>query len=441
MAGSGASNVRRRRALLLFGTAAGFQLIASGPAAASGFYLQEQSVRGWGRANSGEVADTGPGSLWWNPAAIAGEEERSATFGATGILPTGRVRDEGTLIDRPGMAPAPVGGDPVMKNPVLKGGFPTSAFALPLGDRVAVGLAVSSPFSFTTDYDETGWQRYSTIRTRLITIDLQPSVAVKATDWLSLGAGLNLEYSDAYLSSALPNLAAGSPDGKLILKGKGWDLGWSAGLQLKPARRLTIGLAYKSAVRHKLNGTAEVRGLEGPLAVRNFEGDTVVRFSTPWQLIVGARAGIGERTTLNVQAVRFGWSKFERLDIEGPLTTFIPQGYKDVWSLAFGIDQQVSERLTVRAGIQFDQTPTRDVRRDPRVPDADRVNYAAGASFRLSDHMMLEAAASLTDFENSPITRDELFYAGTPAETAVLSNGRATGQRAIVLSVGGRLNF
>ena len=441
MVGRSGLGARKARLLLLFGTAAALQLTPANPALASGFYLQEQSVRGWGRANSGEVADSGPASLWWNPAAIAGEEHSSASFGLTGILPSGTVRDEGTTIDRPGLAPAPVGGPGVMRDPVQKGGLPANAGALVLNDRVAIGFALSSPFSFTTDYDPDGWQRYSTIRTRLITLDLQPSIAVKATDWLHLGAGINLQYSDAYLSSALPNLAADAPDGRLVLKGKGWDLGWSAGLQLRPAKRLSIGIAYKSAVKHKLDGTAEVRGLEGPLAPRNLEGDTVVRFSTPWQLIVGARAGVTKRTTLNLQAVRFGWSRFERLDIEGPLTTFIPQGYKDIWSLAAGVDHEVSERLTLRAGIQFDQTPTRDVRRDPRVPDADRVNFAAGGSYRLSNRLVVDAAASYTDFEASPITRDELFYAGTPAETFVATEGRAVGQRALVLSIGGRFEL
>ena len=142
--------------VLLFGTAAALQLIAAAPANAGGFYLQEQSVRGWGRANSGEVADTGPGSLWWNPAAIAGIEASEAAFGLTAILPLGRVSDEGTLIDRPGAPPAPVGGAPRMRDPVLKGVLPTNSAALRLSDRLALGLAVSSPFSFTSDYDEEG---------------------------------------------------------------------------------------------------------------------------------------------------------------------------------------------------------------------------------------------------------------------------------------------
>lgn len=434
----------RRRAegrLLLFGTTAGLVMTAAGTAQAAGFYLQEQSVRGWGRANSGEVADQGAASLWWNPASIAGATEREAVFGATGILPSGKVEDAGTLIDRPGVAPAPVGGLSGLRDPIVRGVAPHNAFALPLGDKVAVGFAVTAPFSFTSDYDPSGWQRYSAIRSRLLTLDFQSSVAVKATDWLSVGAALNLQYSDAWLSNALPNLAPGSADGRLRLTGSGWDWGWTAGLQLRPADRVTIGLAYKSAIEHKLEGPVEISGLAGPLAARNLKARTVARFTTPWQLTAGARLGVTESLTLNAQAVHFGWSKFDRIEIAAPISNAIVQNYKDTWNLAVGIDQAVGKRLTLRAGVQLDPTPTRDSGRDPRVPDADRVNYNVGATYRLNAHMTLDAAAGLTDLENSPISRDERFYAATPAQTDILTDGRARSQSVLVIALGGRMSF
>jgi long-chain fatty acid transport protein len=427
--------------LLLFGTTAILIVTGSGTAEAAGFYLQEQSVRGWGRANSGEVADQGPASLWWNPAAIAGATEREAAFGATGILPTGRVDDEGTLIDRPGAPPAPVGGLSQLRDPIVRGVAPNNAFALPVGDRIAIGLAVTAPFSFTSDYDPSGWQRYSAIRSRLLTLDFQPSVAVKATEWLSLGAALNVQYSDAWLSNALPNLAPGSADGRLRLTGNGWDWGWSAGLQLRPSERVSIGIAYKSAVEHKLEGPVEISGLEGPLAARNVQARTVARFTTPWQLTAGARLGVAKGLTLNVQAVHFGWSKFDRIEIAAPISNAIVEDYKDTWSLAVGFDQALGERLTLRAGVQIDPTPTRDAGRDPRVPDGDRVDYNVGATFRLSGRMSIDAAAGYTDLENSPISRDERFYAGTPAQTDILTDGRAHGQHVLVFALGGRMSF
>jgi long-chain fatty acid transport protein len=415
--------------------------MTAGSAHAAGFYLQEQSVRGWGRANSGEVADQGAASLWWNPAAIAGATEREAVFGATGILPTGTIDDAGTLIDRPGAPPVPVGGLSRLRDPIVRGVAPHNAFALPLGDRVALGLTVTAPFSFTSDYDPSGWQRYSAIRSRLLTLDFQPSLAFKATEWLSVGAALNIQYSDAWLSNALPNLAPGSADGRLRLTGNGWDWGWTAGVQLRPAERMTIGIAYKSEVDHKLEGPVEISGLLGPLAARNGKARTVARFTTPWQLTVGGRLGVAKGLTLNAQVVHFGWSKFDRIEIAAPINNAIVEDYKDTWSIAVGFDKEVGERLTLRAGVQLDPTPTRDSGRDPRVPDADRVDYNVGATFRMNEHMSLDAAAGLTDLEDSPISRDERFYAGTPAQTDILTDGRAHGQRVLVFALGGRLKF
>ena len=426
---------------MLFGTTASLFVTAAGPAEAAGFYLQEQSVRGWGRANSGEVADQGAASLWWNPAAIAGIEQREATFGATAIFPHGEASDSGTLIDRPGVPAAPVGGIASLSDPIQRGVAPNNAFALPLGKRIAFGLAVAAPFSFTSDYDPSGWQRYSAIRSRLITLDIQPSLAVVATDWLSVGAAVNIEYSDAWLSNALPNLAPGSPDGRLRLTGNGWDLGWSAGIQLHPAKRATIGLAYKSAVEHKLEGPVDISGLAGPLAARNGRARTTARFTTPWQMIVGARLGVTEGLTLNAQAVHFGWSRFDRIELAAPLNSAIVQNYKDTWSVAFGVDQTVGERLTLRAGIQIDPTPTRDSSRDPRVPDGDRIDYNVGASFRLSGRLSLDAGAGYTDVEDGPISRDESFYAGTAAQTDILTDGRIRDQHVLVFALGGRLSF
>jgi long-chain fatty acid transport protein len=162
------------------------------------------------------VADRGPASLWWNPAAIGGTTGPEASLGASAIVPKSTVTDEGTLIDRPGVPPLPVGGLSLIRNPIVSGIAPNNAFALPIGDRIAIGLAITAPFSFTSDYDPSGWQRYSAIRSRLITLDIQPSLAVVATDWLSVGAGLNIEYADAWLSNALPNLTPGSPDGRRL---------------------------------------------------------------------------------------------------------------------------------------------------------------------------------------------------------------------------------
>ncbi|WP_380779600.1 OmpP1/FadL family transporter [Sphingomonas sp. R86520] len=418
-------------------SAFGFQ----GLAHADAFYLEAQSARGAGRAFSGEAADTGATSLWWNPAAIAGIRDGSAAISATAILPKGDVVDNGTLIRRPGQAFAAVGGNSTSRDPINNGVLPSGAVAYPLTDRIAVGVAVTSPFSFTTNYEANSWARYSADKTRLRTVDIQPSIGVAVTDWLRVGGALNVEYTDASLSNALPNVLASLPDGEQELKGDGWDLGWTAGVQLHNDFA-TVGISYKSSIRHHLKGSLDVTGLVGPLAASNESLDGAkASFTTPGQVIVAGRVRATNALTLNAQVVAYSWSKFDTIDLGAPLNVSIPENYRDSWSLAGGFDYDITPKATIRAGIQRTKTPTQDGLRDARVPDANRWTYAAGGSYQLTSHMTLDAAASYVDFSDTTIDRVTAAYAGTAAQTPIITNGLLENAHAVVLSLGGRLTF
>jgi len=414
-------------------------LAVAGSAHAQAFYLQEQSVRGQGRAFSGEAADTGVDSLWWNPASIAGIEGGEASVRASYIRPRGKVVDNGTVIVRPAQAPALVGGNPVAKNPIDNGLLPSGAVAYGFG-RVAVGLAVTAPYSFTTDYDADSWARYSADKTKLRTYDIQPSIAIELADGLYIGGAANIERVDATLGNYLPNLSPLLADGHQTLKGKGWDVGWSAGVQFHEGP-VSLGLAYKSAIKHKLDGSVTIEGLVGPLAAQNRTINTTAEFSTPWMLIASARARVSPKLTLNAQAVRMGWQNFDTIDLGAPLNTSIPEDYRNSWTWALGADYEVTPQWTVRAGVQRGITPTQDGERDARVPDSTRWNYSAGTSFALGERFTIDAAASYIDFKNASIDRVTAAYAGTPVQTPILVNGELRGASALVFSLGARVGF
>jgi len=414
---------------------------AASHAQAAGFYLQEQSIKGAGRAFSGEAADQGADSLWWNPAAIAGMPRNQLSLGASLIAPRAKVEDRGSLIIRPGMAPAPVGGDASQKNPIPLSVVPTGAVAMPLDDRWAVGLALTSAYSFSTDYNADSWTRYTADTSRLRSIDFQPSIAFAATGWLRLGAGLNIVYSEATLTNALPNLSPLLPDGSQGLSGDGWDLGWSAGLQLHDADRITLGLSYKSKVEHKLKGRVATAGLIGPLEASNGTINATASFSTPWQAIAGVRFKANDCLTLNAQLVRFGWSEFDAIDLGAPISQSLPQGYRDTWSVAVGADYELNSAWTLRGGVQYDQTPTVNGSRDARVPDSSRWNVATGLSYKATENLTIDAAAMLILFESASIDRPHAAYAGTPAQTVILPSGRVRNAHAIVVGLGGRFEF
>ncbi|TCM19773.1 long-chain fatty acid transport protein [Novosphingobium sp. PhB165] len=425
--------------ILLAGTASAMALGAAGAAHAQAFYLQEQSVRAQGRAFSGEAADTGVDSLWWNPAAIGGLEGGQASVHASVILPKGKVVDDGTAIVRPGQAPASVGGNPVAKNPINNGVLPSGSIAYGFG-KVAFGLTVTSPYSFTTDYASDSWARYSADKTKLRTIDIQPSIAFQPVEGLYVGAAANVEHVDATLGNYLPNLLATLPDGHQQLKGSGWDVGWSVGAQYHngPA---SIGVAYKSAIKHKLDGSLTIDGLLGPLAGQNMSLDTTAEFTTPWQAIMSARVKATKQLTLNAQVVAYGWSKFNAIQLGAPVNTSIPENYKDGFSYAFGADYDVNAKWTVRGGVQYGETPTSSGDRDARVPDSNRWNFSAGTTYNMTSKIAIDAAASYISFKDAPINRITAAYVGTPVQTPVLTNGSLQDAYAMVFSLGARVSF
>lgn len=428
-----------RKNLSLCGRAALAVLVVAlaGEASAGSFAVDAISARGLGRANSGEVADTGAESLFWNPAGIA-RAPRELMFGGDWTSVSETIQDNGSTITRP-IAPGgfttPVGGTQHITKGYRSYAAPVGAISLPIGDTFAVGLSVDKPFRLKGDFGVNGFGRYDTIRNSIDTTDVQLTGAAKVTDWLDLGAGVIAQRMKASLDSASPNLNPAAPDALQSLVGSSWNYGWTVGAQAHLST-VTLGLSYRSAIRQHLSGSLSLSGLLAPLDTANFAAPASTTFSTPWSAAFGARWAVTPQLTLDGQIVRSGWSEYDAITVGfAGQTAIIPQNYKDTTSVALGADFALSDTYTLRSGVRFDPTPTPDNLREPGVADSDRWVYAVGASARLGGGATLEAAVSYSDFQRSRIFDDLTFYGGTPAQTSTSLRGSFSGH-AVVSSLG-----
>ncbi|MET3664632.1 outer membrane protein transport protein [Caulobacter sp. 1776] len=416
-------------------------LAAASQASASAFYLQEQSVRGTGRAYSGEVADKGVGSLWWNPASIAGIERSEGYLGLNAILVDSKVSDTGSTITRPvpptGLT-TPVGGENRASKPINNGLVPNLGAAFKINDKLSLGLSVAAPYNFTTEYSKASWTRYDALKSQLRTVNVDGVVAYKVNDLIDLGVGVTAMYADAELTNALPNISPLQPDGTQSLKGDGWAYGYTVGAQLHPSKSLTIGASYRSKIDQKLKGTVTVGGLLAPIpAANNFSTDGQAKITLPWIANVGARWAVNDKLTLNGSVSRVGWGEFDAIRIKfATSATESVQNYKDVTTYAVGVDYQATPRLTLRTGVQYDPTPTPDVGRTARVPDGDRMMYAVGATWAATDNLKLDAAISYIAFDKAKINRTDV----TATSSTVNLRGDVEGS-AVVLATGARFSF
>lgn len=414
-------------------------LAVASPSFAGSYYLQEQSARAAGRAYSGEGADRGVGSLWWNPAAIA-RSGREVTFSVHGLALDSTVTNAGSSIVYPGGTTVPVQGQGRNTDPIESGIVPNFAVAIPVADRFAVGLSLSAPYNFTTKYAPSSFARYDALTSELRSVNVGLTGAMQVTDWLDVGVGVDAQYVKAKLTSSLPNLSPLLPDGTSSLEGDGWDYGWNVGAQAHFGR-LDLGLSYRSEIEHELDGEVNITGLLGPIAAGNVSADGTASFNTPWFATASVRYAVNDKLTLNAQVNRIGWSEFDAIRVAyGTGGDVIVQDYKDVTTGAIGFDYAASDRLTVRGGIGYDPTPTRDTERTARIPDADRWLFSAGASVKATDKVTVDMGLTYIAFSDSDIHSDRTFYAGTPAATTSQLRGTAEGG-GVVASAGIRYAF
>jgi long-chain fatty acid transport protein len=405
---------------------AGFGL--SGPAEGNGFSLPVQDALQVGRANAGNVAAASDAStVFHNPAGMTELDGAQALAGMTIVYAGYNVDDRDSTASTPATGGTPVAvtgdkGDPRTVAPV-----PTAFYARPLGEQEDfwLGLALTAPWGLGVQYDDDWFGRYDSIETRLTTINLSPAVGYRVTEWLSIGGGLNVEYADAKLTSALPDtLAPGGPspatDGVSKFTGDSLAYGFNVGVMLKPWPHTRIGLHYRSAIEHRLRGTSRVRNLSGALAPGNGRTDADVRLNEPDVASIGVVHEALPGTTLFAEAQWFNWSRFNELRVkfsDDRPDTVRQQDWKDTWSFYGGFEQRLFDNWTLRGGVGYEPTPTVDAFRNTSLPDGDRVRVAAGISYDWSEKLRIDFGYAHVFSQREDIDLTQSFYDGAAAGT------------------------
>lgn len=406
-------------------------LLAACPARAGGFYLQEQSPKEIGRAFSGAAASADdPSTIFFNPGGMTELEGVQISTGGTLLFVDSRQMDQGSTRTIPGQtATAPISGNGG-GNP-FDGLVPIPSFyasAHVEGSPVWVGLGVSAPFGLKLEYGPGFFGRNDSLFSELRTYNVQPSLAVKLNESLSIGGGIDVQYAKVRLTNALPNPSASDPDGLSHVSGDDLSVGWNFGILAK-AGKARLGLHYRSRVTHRLSGSQSVSGLLGPLAAANGTQDVEAPVNLPDITTVSLALDLAPQTRLMASGRYYNWSVFQRLEIIPDMgNAFIKQlRYKDSWGIAVGAEHDLSDRLTLRAGAMFDKTPTNPDFLSTRVPDGDRSWATMGATYALSDHLSLNLSYAHVFIKQQIMDRTDSFYAGSPARIDIRTLSRSSG--------------
>lgn len=393
--------------------------LAIGDASASGFRINENSAKGMGRAFAGSAVTNGDAAVVTNnPAAMSGIDGNMFQTSVTLIDLDADFTGNGTAASGSPLASPLRGGN---------GGDPSDAAAVPATAAIfpihedtglTIGAMISAPFGLKTEWED-GWVgRYNAITSEVTVIDLTLSAAVDVTDRLSVGVGFIYERAEVTLSNDIdfgsgicalsitlcttptPATAAFGPqknDGRVLVEGDDTGIGFVAGLQFRATDQLTIGYSHRSEIDHNLTGKADFTGVPAIVAGTGRFSDTDVTapLTLPSIDTLSVMYKFNDDFALMADASRTGWSSLRNVTIsfENPLQgqTVEEFNWDDTMFYSLGGEWAMSDRFTFRAGVAFDETPTNDLTRTPRLPDADRTWLSAGLTWNASDHLSIDA--------------------------------------------------
>ncbi len=175
------------------------------------------------------------------------------------------------------------------------------------------------------------------------------------------------------------------------------DYGWQIGGLWKLTDRDSIGLNYRAKIRSHPERQCHLP--RRPLATGFDRGARQFRqwqrqadFDTPYTAVLSYWHQ-GDRIGLGADVSRTGWSSFKELRVKygsGQPDTVEPENWRDTSYVSVGGDYRLSNQWTVRAGLAYDQTPTRDSTRTPRVPDGARRWLSFGLDYTLQHRCRIQ---------------------------------------------------
>lgn len=391
-------------------------LLAAGGANAAAFQLAEVSTSGLGRAYAGEAAIADNASVVaTNPALMS--LFKTAQFSTGGVYVDSRINMNGDVaasITGTSMQTTKYGS--ASQRNVVPGDFvPNLYFVAPVNDKFALGAGMNVNFGLKSEYDDSYDAGVFGGKTDLSAINLNLSGAYRVTEGLSLGLGVNAVYAKAQIERNAGIIADSVKDGqaqtalKAVVPGTtvpdyltskdksvvslqdraAWGFGWNAGVMYQFNEGNRIGLAYHSKVDIDFTDrTATSLGKKGIEAGKT--GDLTL--TLPDYLELSGFHQLTDKLAVHYSYKYTHWSRLTKLHAsyeDGKKAFDKELQYSNNSRVALGASYNLDEKLTLRAGIAYDQAASRH-QRSAAIPDTDRTWYSLGATYKFTPNLSVD---------------------------------------------------
>jgi long-chain fatty acid transport protein len=301
---------------------------------------------------------------------------------------------------------------------------PSIYYTRQMNEKLWFGLGIMTRFGLGTDFPADWFGRYNSYRAMLESVSINPNVAWKVNDRLSLSVGLEALWLEADLRRMI-DLTGGrapSPATDMMLKLLGDDIGygWNLGLHYTMDETTRIGLHYRSPVSLSVSGTATATS---PL-LGSDSSSASVDLKLPEMFMFGISKQMTPKLNVEAGAIYTGWSSYNNLTVNfaKPIFGVLPtrsssmKNWSSVWRYQIGFEYHQNSEWTWRVGYAYDQDPMNPAHLDYQLPGNDRQLLSVGFGYTKNNRTW--------DFSYTRLLAGDRDIAGRPAEGVFDSRSR-----------------
>jgi long-chain fatty acid transport protein len=275
---------------------------------------------------------------------------------------------------------------------------PSGYFAMPIDEagRWFAGIGAYSPFGLGTRWADTSLVANYVTLAEVRLVNINPTVAYAITDRLAVGVGVDYIWSRVINRYIDNQMTFGEID--MDARGDAW--GYNLGLQFQATDTISLGLTYRSGYTIPYEGDVELDGWGISLgAETDFDFPAVIGAGICWQ------ATPKLRVELAAEWCKWSTRDVQTIEVDPPMGNVVTQtDWDDSWVFMLGMEYQVNEKLTVRGGYGYNETPAPVETAEPSLPTGDTHAVSLGAGYRIRDNVTLDVAGIVSYSEERTIS-------------------------------------
>lgn len=368
-------------------------LAFSSHAMASAFQLWEQDAASIGNYHAGYAAAAYDASTaFYNPAGLIRFKNQQVVFAGNGVVTSFKYQGTvgvNTIDDGTPQSVTAQGGNPAF--------VPALHYVAPLSEVVTFGFSVDVPFGLKTNYGKNTALKYASTETSVKVIDISPVLTFKLAEKLSFGLGPDVQVMKGEFSQVGTNgVIEWDSDG--INSASDTAYGMHAGILYEVNESSRVGLSYHSQVVHHLTGNSS---FSGPLVREALEipSGTITNRRTKLNITLPPYTALSAYHKLNPSVAVMGsviytqWNTLQNLVLHNVtgiqdlaastnIIVTVPMHFHNTFNFSVGTDYIATEKITLRGGLGYDQTPVSNTYRNAMLPDNNRYVIALGGHYQ-----------------------------------------------------------